>query len=67
MTIEVNGKKMELPVEVTTIAALLRHLQLESRIVVVEQNRNVLERDQHLDSPLQDGDRLEIVQFVGGG
>lgn len=67
MTIEVNGKSISVPDGVTTIAALLHHLQLESKIVVVEQNRKVLERDEHADTFLREGDRLEIVQFVGGG
>jgi thiamine biosynthesis protein ThiS len=35
--------------------------------VVVEKNRQVLEREQQHEVPLHEGDRLEIVQFVGGG
>ncbi|MDR6225006.1 sulfur carrier protein ThiS [Desmospora profundinema] len=67
MTIEVNGQEMTVPDQIKTVEALLEHLELEMRIVVVEQNRRVLERDDHKHASLQEGDRLEIVQFVGGG
>jgi sulfur carrier protein len=67
MTIEVNGQTVTVPADTNTVGKLLHHLKLESKIVVVEKNRQVLEREQQHEVPLHEGDRLEIVQFVGGG
>jgi sulfur carrier protein len=58
---------MELPEEVCTVSRLLEYLGLEKRIVVVERNRKILEREEHDSTPLAEGDSLEIVHFVGGG
>jgi sulfur carrier protein len=65
--IRVNGKEMELPEEVRTVSGLLEHLGVEKRIVVVERNRQILEREEHDSTPLAEGDSIEIVHFVGGG
>lgn len=62
-----NGKETDLPQEVRTVSQLLEHLGLEKRIVVVEQNRRILEREEHDSTPLAEGDSIEIVHFVGGG
>jgi sulfur carrier protein len=65
--IRLNGQEMELPEEVCTVSRLLEYLGLEKRIVVVERNRKILEREEHDSTPLAEGDSLEIVHFVGGG
>ena len=36
-------------------------------MVVVELNRDILERDSYEDVPVRDGDTIELVHFVGGG
>ena len=51
----------------TTVAALIGELGLGDRKVAVERNREVVPRAQHATTVLADGDRLEIVTFVGGG
>ena len=51
----------------TTVAALVGELGLGDRKVAVERNREVVPRAQHAATVLADGDRLEIVTFVGGG
>lgn len=51
----------------TTIAGLISELGLADRKVAVERNRAVVPRAQHVTTVLADGDRLEIVTFVGGG
>lgn len=58
---------MDLPQDVRTVSRLLEHLGVEKRIVVVEQNRRILEREEHDSTPLAEGDSIEIVHFVGGG
>jgi sulfur carrier protein len=51
----------------TTVAALIGELGLGDRRVAVEKNREVVPRAQHATTLLADGDRLEVVTFVGGG
>jgi len=67
MTILLNGKSVQLPSEVTTIKALLTHYQLENRIVIVEQNTEIVYKEQYSSSMLSDKDKIEIIHFVGGG
>ena len=62
----VNGEIREAP-SGTTVASLLADLDLQAERVAVEHNRRILRRDEFQATPLAEGDRLEIVQFVGGG
>ncbi|WP_281889628.1 sulfur carrier protein ThiS [Paenibacillus sp. YYML68] len=66
MTLVVNGEKRELE-GVHTVEELLAYFKLENKILVVELNRNIIERQNYAMTQLQDGDQLEIVHFVGGG
>jgi thiazole synthase/sulfur carrier protein len=49
------------------VAALVDALGLDPRKVAVERNLEIVPRSAYLKTPLADGDRIEIVQFVGGG
>jgi sulfur carrier protein len=51
----------------TTVLALIAELGLDGKPVAVERNREVVPRAQHATTVLSDGDRLEVVTFVGGG
>jgi sulfur carrier protein len=51
----------------TTVAGLLAELGLAGRQVAVERNREIVPRARHTEVELADGDRLELVTFVGGG
>lgn len=66
MQIEVNGKTRQVG-EGRMVADLLQELELDGRLVVVELNRQIIRRTEYTDVALQDGDRVEIVHFVGGG
>jgi len=66
MQITLNGKSRSLDKD-STVAALLDHLNLDASRVAVEHNRVVLLKGDFATTPLNDGDVLEIVQFVGGG
>lgn len=66
MLLWINGKKKECP-EPINIVQLLTHLELPADRVVVELNREIVTSDHHVDIQLQDGDTLELIQFVGGG
>ena len=62
-----NGERRT-AAEGTTLAGLLRALELDPRMIVVERNRTILrDRDAYGAVALQDGDVLELVHFVGGG
>ena len=62
----VNGEPRELP-DTTTILAFLETLDINLRMVAVAHNGEVLRRDELPNVTIQDGDRIEIVQAVGGG
>lgn len=64
LTINGEGRSFEAPL---TLATLIEHLGLKLDRVAVEYNRAILPRAQWAETSLADGDRLEIVQFVGGG
>jgi len=66
MQIEVNGQQREVA-EGTTIATLLRELDVKLPQVAVEVNLEVVPRAQHPYHKLRPGDRLEVVTLVGGG
>jgi sulfur carrier protein len=51
----------------TTVSVLLDQLGLGERRVAVERNREIVPRAEHATTTLVDGDRLELVTFVGGG
>ena len=66
MKINLNGEAKEIQ-SGSSLGDLLRFLELDPRMVVVEHNRNIVRR-QHLgEQELQDGDQVELVHFVGGG
>jgi thiamine biosynthesis protein ThiS len=49
------------------VAGLLATLSLDARKVAVERNLAIVPRSAYAATSLQDGDRIEIVQFIGGG
>jgi thiamine biosynthesis protein ThiS len=66
MRIQVNGEAREVAAGIT-VSALLLELGVEAGPVAVERNREIVPRALHATTTLSDGDRLEVVQFVGGG
>jgi thiamine biosynthesis protein ThiS len=50
-----------------TVTSFLESLELHPGLVVVERNREILDRDVYDTVPVEDGDTLELVHFVGGG
>lgn len=65
MKIQVNGKEMD-AAEGATVASLLDGLGLSDKRVAVEHNMVILTRDGY-GAPLNEGDIIEIISFVGGG
>jgi sulfur carrier protein len=67
MQVQLNGKFVELDAGVTTVSKLLHAYGLQEKIVVVERNGEIVDRSAYEEMPIADGDRIEIVHFVGGG
>lgn len=66
IAIVVNGEDRQVPAG-TTVLALIESLGFGGKKVAVERNREVVPRAQHASIVLADGDRVELVTFVGGG
>ncbi|HIJ63144.1 MAG TPA: sulfur carrier protein ThiS [Rhodospirillaceae bacterium] len=66
MNIVLNGESRALATT-TTVGALLAELGLDHRKVAVERNLEIVPRSAFGETSLTDGDRLEIVHFIGGG
>lgn len=66
MKLTINGDHREFP-EGLTLAALIAQLGMKADRVAVELNLEIVTRDSWQATQLKDGDRLEIVHFVGGG
>ena len=65
MRIQVNGDTRD--VAAGTILGLVEELSLDPRKVAVERNLEIVPRSLHATTALAEGDRIELVQFVGGG
>jgi sulfur carrier protein len=71
MKLHINGEERAFadsaPPAGFTLAALIESLNMKSDRVAIELNREIVPREHWPETPLKDGDRLEIVHFVGGG
>ena len=72
MEIRLNGQPFELdaasqPAAAPTVAALLAVLGLQGKRVAIEVNGELVPRSQHGQHTLVDGDRIEVVEAIGGG
>ena len=66
MNLTINGENRTL-VSVESLGALVEQLGMKPDRLAIELNREIVPRDLWAQTPLRDGDRLEIVHFVGGG
>jgi sulfur carrier protein len=64
--IRLNGKERELDAG-HTLTSLLESLDLHPGMIVVELNRDIVDRDRYGEVGVSDGDTIELVHFVGGG
>jgi sulfur carrier protein len=69
MKLKINGEERDFDVSsaLFTLSALVEKLGMKADRVAVELNRDIVPRDRWSETPLKDGDRLEVVHFVGGG
>lgn len=66
LNVVINGESREVP-SGRTITDLLGDLGLHPRLIVVEHNKEILDRELFSQTELHEGDALELVHFVGGG
>ena len=66
LRVTINGEERRFDAALS-VRALLTELGLEQGKIAVERNLEIVPRSQYGDVTLADGDRLEIVQFIGGG
>lgn len=69
MKLHINGEERTFSdlSAVLTLAALVERLGMKPDRVAVELNREIVPRDRWAQTELAEGDRLEVVHFVGGG
>ncbi|GAB6035201.1 sulfur carrier protein ThiS [Galenea microaerophila] len=66
ITITVNGKPHQLEASATA-ETLVKKLGLEGKRLAMERNEEIIPRSEYTKTPLQDGDKIEIIHAVGGG
>jgi thiamine biosynthesis protein ThiS len=66
MRIHLNGQDHDLPGPMT-LAGLVERLGLDARKIAIERNLEIVPRSTYAATILVEGDRLEVVSFVGGG
>ena len=66
MTLTINGEQRAFEA-IPHVAALVQLLGLDARKVAVERNLEIVPRSAYAATPVADGDRIEIVHFIGGG
>ena len=66
MRLTVNGEERSFEA-LADVAALVAALGLDGRKVAVERNLEIVPRSAYAATPLTEGDRIEIVHFIGGG
>jgi len=69
MKLQINGEERDFPDSSATftLAVLVEALGMKPDRVAVELNRDIVPRDRWAHTTLNEGDRLEVVHFVGGG
>ena len=67
LSITVNGRPRTLSLPSSTLADLVRALDIEGKRIAVEKNGEIVPKSRYAATPLESGDRIEIVGAVGGG
>ena len=66
MNIIINGESKDFS-EKTTLSILLKELNLEGKVMAAAVNMEIIKQDNWDKYILTDGDKLELLDFVGGG
>jgi sulfur carrier protein len=65
--VRINGQFVQIPDTLSTITDLVDHFSLSDRILIVEVNGDIKEREQYDTTTIKELDSIEFVHFVGGG
>ena len=66
INIILNGQKVEIPYGLS-LSEFLATYKIDLRRVAVELNLDIVEKSNYTSTLLEDGDKLEVISFVGGG
>ena len=66
MNIVINGETREFTSEIT-LAKMLQELSLEGKVMAAAVNMNIVKQDEWNSYLLKDSDKIELLDFVGGG
>ncbi|MDH4944241.1 sulfur carrier protein ThiS [Sulfurimonas sp. C5] len=66
MKLVINGTEKEFPAEITLLE-VLKELSLEDKVMAAAVNMEIVKQDAWDKCRLNDGDKLELLDFVGGG
>lgn len=67
MRLQINGESLEVPEQIRVVSDVIYHFGLESKVFIMELNHNILDKSRYFETVISDGDKIEIVHFVGGG
>ncbi|GAB4074099.1 hypothetical protein GCM10028778_16020 [Barrientosiimonas marina] len=67
MQLNINGNMTDMPETVKTVSDVKQYFHISSTVVIVEYNGDILNKDRHEKQEVRSGDKIELVQFVGGG
>lgn len=67
MDLQINGEQVKVPETIETITDLIDYFEIRNPVFIVEHNENILEKEDHAKTTVKAGDKIEFVQFVGGG
>lgn len=67
MKLHINGDERDFVDSALTLSTLVDKLGMKADRVAVELNRDIVPRERWAQTSLKEGDRLEVVHFVGGG
>ncbi|HEY9577462.1 MAG TPA: sulfur carrier protein ThiS [Pseudobacillus sp.] len=67
MNIIINGKHEQIALQEPTLENLLTAYSLQGKSVIIEANGEIVPKEKVGSTNVKEGDRIEIVQFVGGG
>lgn len=67
LQLHINGQPRTMRLSPSNVATLVAQLGLSAKRLAIELNGEIVPRSQFMDTPLQSGDKLEIVGAVGGG
>ena len=65
--IQINGEQREFAQSSIALSELIEQLSLAPQRIAIELNKEIIRKDDWAKTTIRNGDRIEIVQFVGGG